>query len=296
MELPIAEPLLLERLGMDDAAFADFITATLGSVPPRPFTPEVLATGLGYPWERPACSYLLDGERVALLDDMAPARRAELLAAQERGFDGEPRHPLLAFGSNGAPATLRRKLAHLGDADRRVLVVAGELHGFDVGAAAHPTAYGSMPATLFESPGTAVRAAVLWVTAAQLTQLSWTELTYRLGRLQPVAFTPDQDGAEAATGLWAYVSRWGTFCPEGEPLALAAIPARDRTAEACSQEELLERAARLALGVGGSAEALVRAIFEDLSAFAATASAPIRATGVPLASPAWHPWPGIAGT
>lgn len=288
--VPVTEPLLLERLGMDDGAFLAFITQVLGGVPTRRFTPEVLATALGYPWERPARSYVLDGTRVEPVDDLAPARRAQLLAAPATGFDGEGRHPLLAIGSNGAPATLARKLAHLAPVERRVLVLAGELHGFDVGAAAHPTAYGAMPATLFERRGTAMRAAVLWVTAAQLTQLSWTEITYRLERLEPIVFAPD-DEVEEVTSVWAYVSRWGTFCPDGEPLALAAIPARARTVEACSQEALLDRAAQLAFGAQATAATLVRAVFEDLAGLAAGGSLPIRATGRPLTTPAWRPWP-----
>jgi len=50
---PIAEPLLLERLGMDDQAFLAFIDRAFGALPARAFTPEALATALGYPWERP---------------------------------------------------------------------------------------------------------------------------------------------------------------------------------------------------------------------------------------------------
>src|SRR6185312_14624235 len=90
------------------------------------------------------------------------------------------RYPLLGFGSNGSPETLMLKFAHLSEQDRHVLVVAGDLYDFDVGAAAAVTFYGSLPGTIFASPGTAVRASVLWVTAAQLVALTWTEITYRL--------------------------------------------------------------------------------------------------------------------
>ena len=172
-----------------------------------------------------------------------------------------------------------------------MLVLAGELHGFDVGAAAHPTAYGSMAATLFASPGTAVRCAVLWASAAQLTQLSWTEITYRLGRLDGVRFTPDQPGSAPLDGLWAYVSRWGPFSPEGTPLAFSAVPARHRRAPAATQEELLGYAARLALGPEAGAEQLVRRIFEAPGALLREGgSAAIRAAGVPFAPPEWRPF------
>jgi hypothetical protein len=213
---PIEEPLLRERLAMDDEAFAVFMRDLRRSVPPRAFTPEVWATAIGYPWERPARSFLLDGDRVELLDDMEPEPRRALLAARERGPDGAARYPLLAFGSNGAPATLQRKFAHFDAAERRVLVLAGELHGFDVGAVAHPTAYGSMAASLFESPGTAVRAAVSMVSAAQLTQLCWTEIGYRFGRLDGVRFAADQDGLELAT-VFAYAARSGPSARTASP-------------------------------------------------------------------------------
>ena len=287
---PITEPLLLERLAMDDATFLAFIGGLWRALPPRRLTPELLATALSYPWERPSRSYELTSERVELLDEVEPGRRRELLDGAPRDPDGAPRYPLLAFGSNGAPATLARKLAHLPEPERTVLVLAGELHGFDVGAASHPTAYGAMPASLFESPGTAVRCAVLWVSAAQFTQLCWTEIGYRLGRLDGVAFAPDQ-AAEPLGSVLAYAARLGTFCPDGHPLALAAIPASGRSAPALTQEELLDRAARLALGEHASAATLVRAIFEDVAALdEGGGSTRIRAAGRPFASAAWTPF------
>ncbi len=285
---PISEPGLRARLGMDDAAFRVFITETIAGLPTRAFTPEVLATALGYPWARPEGSFVLEGEHVRAAE---PARVAALTQDPER-------HPLLAIGSNGAPGTLATKLAHLPDADREVLCLTGALHDFDVGAAAHPTLYGSMPATLFESPGTAVQVAVLWVTAAAFTQLSWTEVTYRLGRLDGVRFDAGP-GVADVQGLWLYASRWGTFCPEGEPLALAAIPASGRTARACTQEELLARAARVAAGAGAAdlcqdepaaAAQLVRRLFEEPGSLVAEGSPRLAATGRPFAAPGWTPW------
>lgn len=287
---PIAEPLLLERLAMDDAAFLAFIDQAFGALPSRAFTPEILATALGYPWERPERSYLLTGETVELLDDEEAERRDAHLRRREAGSDGARRFPLLAFGSNGAPSTLARKLAHLPGAERRLLVLAGELRGFDVGASAHPTAYGAMPASLFESPGTAVRAAILWVSTAQLTQLCWTEISYRLGRLDGVAFACDQP-AGTSDAVLTFAARQGTFCPDGEPVALAAIDATGRTAPALTQEEVLDRAARLAFGERASAATLVRAVFEAPGTLADGASRRLRAAGRPFAPSAWTPFP-----
>lgn len=253
---------------MDDEAFATFLLETVApSVGVREYSKAVYELGAGYPWERPKGSFLLrDGEVL----EAGPHESAA------------PRHPLLAVGSNGAPEVLARKLAHLPDPeDRTVLVLAGHLHDHDIGVAAHPTAYGSMPATPFVSPGTAVRAAVLHVTTAQLTQLAWTELTYRLGRLDGVRFAADDGTSLDRVYLW--VSRFGTFCPAGRPVALAAIPAQDRSAPALSQVELLDLAARIAMGDGAGGEEMVRAIFEDLAGFAAGSGSRLRELAQPFA-------------
>ena len=71
--------------------------------------------------------------------------------------------------------------------------------------------YGSMPATLFPSPGTAVGATVLWVTPTQFTQLAWSEITYRLGRLR--ARFDVEESADGFEEVLVFVSRFGTFCP-----------------------------------------------------------------------------------
>ena len=104
-----------------------------------------------------------------------------------------------------------------------MLALTGRLREFDVGVAAQPTMYGSLPATLFPSPGTAVSATILWVTPAQFTQLTWSEFTYRLGRLR-TRFEVEETGAGFDQVL-VFVSRFGAFCPDGEPVALAAMPA-----------------------------------------------------------------------
>ena len=288
---PITEPELLRRLGLDDAEFQDAITGMLQAVGAREYREDLYERAIGYPWERPGRSFLLTGETVELLDDMEPERRQQLIDGWGTGPDGEPRYPLLAFGSNGAPDTLIRKFDPLEGADRQVLVTAGELHDFDVGAASQPTAYGSMAATLFPSPGTAVHSAILWVSARQFTVLSWTEVSYRLGWLDGVRFTPDCS-REDIVGVLAYASRWGTFCPDGEPIALAAIPATGRTAPAMTQEELLGRVAQLALGPDATGRDLVQLIYEDLHAAGVTHGPKIRAGARPFASDLWRPFPG----
>lgn len=271
----IVDPALLARLEMDDATFREWIFERLAEVGPRPCTDADVERALGYPFQRPTGSFRLRGGAVEPLEAVEAADRADRVA-------------LLAIGSNGAPGHLAVKLAHLPEPERDVVGVAGELHDVDVGVAALPTAYGSMPSTLFASPGTAVRAAVLWVTPVQLQQLTWTEISYRLGRLEPVRFTGDVPGGDVEAA-WAFVSRWGTFCPDGEPVALGAFPARGRTAPPLSQAELLDRVARIVLGPDAVAQDVVEAVFADFHLFARSHGEQLVALGRALPAAGWSP-------
>jgi hypothetical protein len=264
---PITEPELLERLAMDDEQFIAYLRQLWIAFGPRELQPSVLEWALGYPWERPAASYILRGEEAQLLDEIDPAKRTSTVKAFT-----EDRHPFLSFGGNAAPSWLTTKFAHFPEeADREVLVLAGQLHDFDVGPAASLAPTGYMPATLFASPGTAVRAAIVWGTAAQVTQLTWSEIPYRLVRLDDAHFVMDETHVEVDQ-IFAYLHRFGSFCIDGPPVALAAIPAKDRSATALTQEELLDVAARLVIGPDAGAEDLVRAIFEDWAGVAERAS------------------------
>jgi hypothetical protein len=284
---PIAEPELLRRMAMDDEEFASFIGATVAQLPPRRCDDEAIARALGYPWRRPAGSYVLAGGDVEPLAGLPASAREGLVDRFASPVGG--RLPALSIGSNAAPEVLERKFAHFtAKEDRAVLALTGRLREFDVGVAAQPTMYGSMPATLFPSPGTAVGATLLWLTPAQFTQLAWSEITYRLGRLR-TRFEVD----EAAAGfdeVLVFVSRFGAFCPQGEPAALAAIPATGRSAAELSQEQLLDAAARLAIGPGADAETLIRAIFEETAAVVPKIVATVHRAALPFSSERWTPF------
>lgn len=289
---PIEEPELLARLALADGEFREMVGEVARAVPPREFEAEALEHALGYPWARPPGSYELRGGETRLLSSLCEIEREELI---ERYRDpAAARVPLLAIGSNAAPGVLERKFAHFEDVeDRAVLALAGWLRDFDVGAAATVTLYGSMPATIFPSAGTEVAATVLWVTAAQFTQLTWSELSYWLGRLH-TRFEVEEAEVGFADVL-VFVSRFGCFCPEGEPVALAAVPARARTALALSQEELLGVAAALALGSGSTPEDLVRACCDDMGGLTARVAGSVWPHSRPFESPGWMPYPGRPG-
>ncbi len=292
VEVPITDPELLERLAMTDAEFGEYVRGIVVGAPPRPFEREALARALGYPWERPTGSYRLTPAGIDPLERMSPAERNGTIA--EFSAAGDQRRPLVAIGSNGAPAVLERKFAHFpGEEDRSVLVLAGRLHDFDVGFAAQPALYGSLPATLFPSPGTAVRVAVLWVTPAQFTQLAWSELSYRLGSLE-TRFEVDEGGA-AFEEVLVFVNRFGALCVGGEPVALAAVPASARRAPELTQEQALDAAAKLAFGSKATAETLVRALFEELDATLPKLVAGVHPESMAFSSGRWIPFCGTEG-
>jgi hypothetical protein len=289
---PIDEPELLARLALDDRGFRTMIGEIARAVPAREFAAAELAHAVGYPWARPPGSYELRDAEARLLSALPEGERERLIERYRRPEAG--RLPLLAIGSNAAPDVLARKFAHFDRAeDRTLLALTGWLRDFDVGPAATVALYGSMPATVFPSQGTEVAATVLWVTPAQFVQLTWTEVTYWLGRLR-TRFEVE----EAAAGfdeVLVFVSRFGCFCPEGEPVALAAVPARGRTALALTQEELLGVAAALALGSGSTSEDLVRACCEDMGGLADRLAETVWSQTRPFESSQWTPYPAATG-
>jgi len=291
---PIAEPELIERLALDDGGFRTYALRFIAQVPRRPFDAAAYAWACAYPWARPAGSYLLDADGdVHLLAELEEREREQIIERFSGGAGGRdrPRVPLLAIGSNAAPDTLQRKFAHFPDAaDRTALVVTGRLHDFDVGFSAQPALYGALPATIFPSPDTAVATALLWLTPAQFTQLTWSELSYRVGRLR-TRFTVD-DADEHFDEVLVFVSRWGAFSPDGAPAALRTLPAERRTATALTQQDALDRAAQLALGEDADAETLVRAVFEDFAALTARAAPTLHRAAQPFASERWTPFAG----
>jgi hypothetical protein len=179
-------------------------------------------------------------ERAMRYPYAVPARafaqlRHETLSPDDVEIDLAERTALLAYGSNGSPEVLGRKLALSADP---VLVEPAWLHDFDVVYSAHFSPYGAVPATLQRSLGTAVRVAVLHLTPEQLTLLTATEPNYEATMLEDVR-------CELADGvvrseLSAYLSRHGCLLVDGAEVALIAVPARDRRFAEMSEPQVLE--------------------------------------------------------
>ena len=131
----------------------------------------------------------------------------------------EGRHVVLAYGANGAPEVLRRKLG----ADARLAVLAGTLHDFDVVYSSHISAYGAIPSTLHPAPGASVRAFALLLDDEQLVRLAQTEFNYAVVRLSRLRF-------EYGDTVIAFVSRRGALGLTGAPIRLADLAQRDAQA------------------------------------------------------------------
>jgi len=145
------------------------------------------------------------------------------------------RTPLLAYGSNGSPEVLGRKLALSADP---VLVEPAWLHDYDVVYSAHISPYGAVPATLQRSPGTAVRVTVLHLTPEQLRLLSATEPNYEASALADARC--ELAGGGVTTELAAYLSRHGCLLVDGAEVALIAVPARERRFAEMGEPQILE--------------------------------------------------------
>lgn len=195
------------------AIFASGATVSEGS--------DVVERAMRYPYAVPAHTFAQRGH--------------ETLSPQEVEIDPAERTLLLAYGSNGSPEVLARKLALSADP---VLVEPGWLHDFDVVYSAHISPYGAVPATLQRSPGTAARVAVLHLTAEQMRLVSATEPNYEPTQIEGARC--ELAGGDAKSELTVYLSRHGCLLVDDAEVALVAVPARDRHFAELSEPQVLE--------------------------------------------------------
>jgi hypothetical protein len=123
--------------------------------------------------------------------------------------------PLLAYGANGSPEVLARKLP-----GARVAALAGRLRGWSVVHSAHVSPYGSVPATLVPDSGRMVEVHVLLVEDRR--ELDGTEPNYRREVLTGLDLEVERLGAVEV--VEAYLSRWGPLLVDGRPVPLGALP------------------------------------------------------------------------
>lgn len=190
-----------------------------------PDTDELVRRALAYPYDPPKGSFVQIGERT--------------LPVPPEEIDVGGRRALLAYGANASPEALTRKLAHL--PPRPIAVLRVSLSGWDVVYSAHVTRYGSVPAAVVASPGTVASVHLVFPDDEQLAALAATEgQNYRLEQL--VDFSVECEiGGEGPVEIDAFISVHGPVLIDGSPVALAAIPARDRTFPALTTPAMIDR-------------------------------------------------------
>lgn len=176
---------------------------------------DPLARAKTYPYVIPARSFLF-------------ARGRAMDFSESRGvadFDG--RTPVLAVGSNQSPEQLARKFA--GDGWAPIPVIRARLRGFDSVYSPHIASYGSIAATLQDSPGVTVNLFVTWLDERQLVRMHETEVSggnYRFGLLGDIDLRPA--AGPPLKAVHVYASARGALCDSEGPIPVAEIEARGR--------------------------------------------------------------------
>jgi hypothetical protein len=170
---------------------------------------------IDYPFELPQKSYLWRSGEVLPLETIGEADTAGRIA-------------VLAIGSNAAPRQLDRKF--LGEtgmsedgAEREIVVAMVTVDGIDVVYAAHLARYGSIPATVVDSPGTRVSVFVTWLTVRQFGRMNETERLgsrYLLREIDSV-----RHNGRVLESAYCYVAKEGAALLGNELLALEGIAA-----------------------------------------------------------------------
>ena len=192
---------------------------------PLPEAPEDrLALAKGYPFGAPPDSFVFAEGEIRPIDGA--------------GFGA--RRPVLAHGSNRAPAQLARKFGHLTADDGTVPVTRAWLRDYDVVYAAHITRYGAVSSTLQHAPGCEAAVAVTWLTEAQLGRMHETEGAgnYAYGQLAAVELRLEAGPSSQLDEVALYLGRHGCLAIEGAAVGLAAVPSRNRRHRALHQEEV----------------------------------------------------------
>ncbi len=196
---------------------------------------DPVAAPLTYPGAAPGGSAVLVTEINVL--DVRPSRtrplgewRVRLSERGDRGLDQvlleyeavpmAGRIPVLAVGSNAAPAQVRRKLATSGQ-ETAVPITAVKVNGLSVGVSAHVSSPGYVPATPVPDPSSKnLPLWVTWLAQDQLLTIDKTEPNYDRIRVPPFCSIRLTSG-QVVSGCWLYVSRHGYLIgPSGEPRKL----------------------------------------------------------------------------
>ena len=148
------------------------------------------------------------------------------------------RIPVLACGSNGSPHQLARKFANLDGAI--IPVLKAKMLDFDVVYCPLFSPYGSIPATMYYSPGTAIDTFINYLTPSQLETMHETEglgFSYSFAKLDRVQLTLENN--RTLNEIRLYLSWQGCLCLNDSLVSLAAIPAENRQFTPMNEVQIL---------------------------------------------------------
>lgn len=233
-----------------------------------PFDLDPLVRAKTYPYDIPRHSYLFeDGDFRAVGD----------LSAHTAGLT-----PIIACGSNRAPAQLARKyrdFAHVSIPVERAWVA-----DFDVVYAAHITGYGSVAANLQHVPSARVEVSITWLADALLARMDATEgrgHSYDLARLTGLSLATE--GGRLMTEAYAYVYRGGCLRHDGDHAGIAEIAAEGRPYGAFTQPEI-QRHVHARLGAAADLDVFIHGNIRD-KALRAAREARLQEDALPFAWP-----------
>ena len=183
---------------------------------------QALARAMDYPYPAHPEPYLFRGGRLEPLPDVDTAHLT----------------PVIAVGSNRAPAQLARKFERMQTAIPVTRLVARDL---DVVHAAHMAGYGAVPATLAPSPGTEVELWITWLDEIAMRRMDETEAVgVNYAREEQELEIVSADGPAPQRAL-VYNALRGCLSFDGSMVPLSAVPATGRRSPALAQREVLER-------------------------------------------------------
>jgi hypothetical protein len=145
------------------------------------------------------------------------------------------RYPVLAFGSNAAPAQLLDKFKSIDPSERVIPVTRGSVMGFALSHSPHVSNPGYIPYVVVDSgPAAPLPVHVLWLDETQLRVMNRTEPNYRLVNAPAERYPLTLESGETVAGYSLYRGNWGAL----------RWPAERGAAPAGSQEEIFARMSR----------------------------------------------------
>lgn len=183
-----------------------------------------------YPGEKPNYSYLYDGDYITPLN----LHNQSISQVLKTNNITDVRYPIIGYGSNACPPQLAHKFA---DKNEKIPILRGRLTNYDIVYGGKSTQYGSIPATIIESPGTVVEAWIQLLTKEQLEHMTKTESNYYMVKMDTEF---EVENGEIISPVYAYIHKTGALTINKEPIALLDIQAFKRTLLSLNQRQILK--------------------------------------------------------